>query len=35
MVSFVYFVLGVLAGGFFGLFFYVKAGKQLVAATAE
>ena len=35
MVSFVYFVLGVLAGGFFGHFFYVKAGKQLVAETAE
>ena len=35
MVSFVYFALGVLAGGIFGLFFYVKAGKQLVEETAE
>ena len=35
MVSFVYFALGVLAGGFFGLFFYVKAGKQLTQEAAE
>ena len=35
MLSFVYFALGVLAGGFFGHFFYVKAGKQLAEEATE